>query len=169
MATLYLDVDTQLDFVAPAGALYVPGAEKVLPAVAALNRKAVAEGHRLVSTMDAHTENDVEFQQYPPHCVAGCLGQRKPEVTKVNGVHILEKQTVDCFSNPVLDEWLRDWQITEAVVYGVVTEICVLHAARGLLERGIGVRLVREAVKELDRGRCEAFYAELTARGGRLI
>ena len=34
---LYFDIDTQIDFMFPAGALYVPGAEKLLPRIAQLN------------------------------------------------------------------------------------------------------------------------------------
>src|SRR5947209_7967847 len=79
--TVFFDVDTQLDFMYPSGALYVPGAEKIVDQIATLNRSAGAQGIPLVSTMDAHTESDVEFQAWPPHCVAGCLGQHKPEAT----------------------------------------------------------------------------------------
>ena len=45
-----------------------------MPAVAALNRYAGAQGIPLISTVDAHTENDPEFQLWPPHCVAGTAG-----------------------------------------------------------------------------------------------
>ena len=38
--------------------------------------------------MDAHAEDDPEFQTWPPHCVAGTLGQQKPAVT------LLEKRIV---------------------------------------------------------------------------
>ena len=38
MKTVFFDVDTQIDFLYPAGALYVPGAEKVVEQIAALNR-----------------------------------------------------------------------------------------------------------------------------------
>ena len=31
MKTVFVDVDTQIDFLFPAGALYVPGAERLLP------------------------------------------------------------------------------------------------------------------------------------------
>ena len=40
MKTAFFDVDTQIDFLYPAGALYVPGAERIVPAIAALNRYA---------------------------------------------------------------------------------------------------------------------------------
>ena len=39
MNTVFLDVDTQIDFLYPAGALYVPGAEAIVPVVAKLNRE----------------------------------------------------------------------------------------------------------------------------------
>ena len=66
MKTAFLDVDSQLDFVNPSGALYVPGAERVVPAIARLNAYAAAKRIPLISTVDAHAENDVEFAAWPP-------------------------------------------------------------------------------------------------------
>ncbi len=71
MKTVFFDVDTQIDFLYPAGALYVPGAETMVEQIAALNRFAGAHGIPLVSTMDAHSEDDPEFKTWPPHCVVG--------------------------------------------------------------------------------------------------
>ena len=79
MKTVFFDIDTQSDFLYPAGALYVPKAERIVPAVARLNRFAAEHGIPVISTVDAHAENDAEFAQWPPHCVAGTLGQRKLE------------------------------------------------------------------------------------------
>ena len=81
MRTVFFDIDTQLDFLYPAGALYAPKAERIVPAVARLNRFAAERGFPVVSTTDAHAEDDPEFSQWPPHCVAGTMGQRKPEAT----------------------------------------------------------------------------------------
>lgn len=166
---LYIDVDTQLDFVSPAGALYVPGAERILDRIGALNREAIAGGHALIATMDAHTENDPEFAVWPHHCVKGTLGQRKAEATVVAGAQILEKVNVNCFTNPALEAMLAATGAREAIVYGVVTEICVFHAAMGLLERGWGVSVVTSAVRELDIQKRDAFYNDLQSRGGRLL
>jgi len=44
MSAVFFDVDSQLDFLYPAGALYVPGAEKIVPAIARLNRFAAERG-----------------------------------------------------------------------------------------------------------------------------
>ena len=56
MKTVFFDIDTQIDFMFPAGALYVPGAERILPAIERFNRYAVAHGIPVVSTMCSHTE-----------------------------------------------------------------------------------------------------------------
>ena len=88
MKTVFFDVDTQLDFMLPAGALYVHGADRIVPAVAKLNTHAAATRAVVISTTDAHRENDEEFHHWPAHCVEGTLSQRKPPET------LLEKQVV---------------------------------------------------------------------------
>lgn len=183
MSLVFVDVDTQLDFLFPAGALYVPGAERLLDKLARLNRHAVANRIPLLSTMDAHTENDVEFHAWPPHCVAGTVGQRKPECTLMAGRAVMpvsarepakaeqvlvEKVTTDCFTNPMLEKLLDELRADEAVVYGVVTEICVANAVRGLLRTGRRVTLVQDAVMSLDDVKAQALEAEVVASGGRL-
>lgn len=185
MTTLFLDVDSQIDFLYPAGSLYVPGAEHIIGNIAALNRLAAQRGIPVISTMDAHTENDPEFRSWPPHCVAGTTGQQKPNVTLLEkrvtvasspglpdttGVQqiLLEKQSVDCFTNPNLIPLLDQLGAERCVVYGVVTEICVKNAIFGLLKTGRHVELVTDAVKELDATARDRMIAEFTSAGGAL-
>src|SRR5947209_7006819 len=151
MSAVFFDIDSQLDFLYPAGALYVPGAERIVPNIARLNRYAAANGIPVVSTVDAHTEDDPEFKQWPHHCVAGATGQHKAESTlldrrvvvpnspyeiAIDGVQqiIIEKQSVDAFTAANLPKIIERLAADRFVVYGVVTEICVLFAARGLLK-----------------------------------
>jgi nicotinamidase/pyrazinamidase len=186
MKMVFFDVDTQLDFLYPAGALYVPGAESIVPQVAALNRYAADRGIPVVSTVDAHTENDPEFREWPPHCVAGTAGQQKPATTLLEPrtvIHstredfdlkharqiLLEKQSVDCFTNANLPALLDQLTVKNCVVYGVVTEICVKNAALGLLKAGLNVTLVTDAVRSLDETKCAQFYQEFAAAGGKLV
>ena len=183
MKTVFFDVDTQLDFMYPSGALYVPGAEKIIDRIAVLNRFAGAQGIPLVSTMDAHTENDPEFQAWPPHCVAGCIGQHKPEATLLSRRVVvpnapadvaiesaqqilLEKQTFDCFTNVNLERLLEQFRAERYVVYGVVTEICVKLAAWGLLKTGKRVELVTDAARSLDDVEATAMTNAFLAAGG---
>jgi nicotinamidase/pyrazinamidase len=151
----------------PAGALYVPGAEAILPLIAELNRRAPF----VVSTMDAHTESDPEFQRYPHHCVAGTLGQRKPSMTVLADAGrqaFLEKQTLDCFSSPELAPLLARLGADRYVVYGVVTEICVKHAAFGLLKTGKPVEIAADAVRALDEQNAREMFLAFRAAGGKI-
>ncbi|HLJ47913.1 MAG TPA: isochorismatase family protein [Bryobacteraceae bacterium] len=168
MKTVFFDVDTQIDFMYPTGALYVPGAERILPLIAELNRKAPV----VISTMCAHSEDDPEFAIYGHHCVVGTVGQQKPPATLLNDPArqiILEKQQLDCFSNPRLTPLLERLNADRYVVYGVVTEICVQFAAFGLLKTGKPVNIVENAVRSLDEAKARAMFSEFTAAGGRLI
>ncbi|MEE8202018.1 MAG: cysteine hydrolase family protein, partial [Candidatus Acidoferrales bacterium] len=143
----------------------------------------------VVASADAHQEGDEEFHQYPPHCLAGTPGQKKiPETTLSNQRVIpnqpvelageleqaeqivVEKQKFNVFTNPNTDKLLeRLGKELDIVLYGVVTEVCVAAAARGLLERGHRVRLVRDAIQHLEEARAKELLEEVERRGGRLV
>lgn len=165
MTTAFLDIDTQIDFMFPAGALYVPGAECIVGTVAKLNRYAVDHGILLISTACAHSEDDPEFVKYGPHCVVGTVGQLKPAAL-LAGQRIFEKQTTNVFDAPGAEELLT---ADEFVVYGVVTEICVQAAALGLLHRKKQVAVVTDAIAPLDAHAADKFFTEFVRKGGRTI
>jgi nicotinamidase/pyrazinamidase len=162
---MYLDVDTQNDFVLPAGALYAPGAERVIPVVAALNRFAMARGYGLVSTACLHSEDDLEFRQWPAHCVAGTVGQLKPAATLV-GQLLFEKQFTDVFREARFVPLVQGMDASEFVVYGVVTEVCVRFAAEGLLAFGKPVTVVSDAIRALRESDGDAFLRRFRDAGG---
>jgi nicotinamidase/pyrazinamidase len=168
MKTLFVDVDTQIDFLFPAGALYVPGAERLLPAIARLNHFAEAQGIPLISTADAHSENDPEFREWPPHCVAGTTGQLKPAETLVANQIIVEKQALDVFTNPSFPALLDSLGADSYVVYGLATDYCVRCAVTGLLATGKPVVLVTDAIAAVKHEDGARTLAEFTARGGTL-
>ena len=185
MKTIFFDIDSQLDFLYPAGALYVPGAERIVPTIARLNRYAAANGIPVVSTTDAHAENDAEFRVWPPHCVAGTTGQHKAEITllekrtvvpnrecglALDGARqiIVEKQQVDAFTARNFSRVVELLAADRFVVYGVVTEICVLFAARGLLKYGKPVAIVTDAVAALTAEGSKRALEEIRGAGGTL-
>jgi len=183
MKTVFVDVDTQLDFLYPAGALYVPGAEHIVTAVERLNRYAAANGIPVVSTTDAHEEDDPEFQVWPPHCIAGTLGQHKEAATlldrrivvpnretpvALDAVQqiIVEKQSTDVFQARGLRRVLEALDADRYVVYGVVTEVCVISAVRGLLALNRPVTVVEDAIKELRAEDARRTLEEIRSSGG---
>jgi nicotinamidase/pyrazinamidase len=182
---VFWDVDTQADFMLPEGRLYVPGAETIIPTLAKLTSWAEQHQVLVVASADAHQPGDEEFSQYPPHCLAGTPGQRKipqtsltPQFTIPNRAGaelpavarfpqiVLEKQKFDVFSNPNTEALLGQLGKPEIVLYGVVTEICVSAAGRGLLSRNYRVTVLEDAIRHLDADKGRAFLNEVRQRGG---
>jgi nicotinamidase/pyrazinamidase len=187
---VFWEVDAQADFMLPGGKLYVPGAERIIPNIRKLVEAASQARLLVVSSGDAHRENDPEFQRFPPHCVRGTPGaQIIPEGLTEDVVRVandpeeklpvdlfghrqvvIEKQSLDVFDNPhtseIVDRLGRD---TEYVVFGVVTEYCVRSAAQGLLGRGRKVSVVRDAIETLQPEHGSRALEELQGWGARLI
>ena len=187
---IFWEVDAQADFMLPGGKLYVPGAEKIIPNIQRLVRGAMDAGIFLVSSGDAHPEGDPEFQRFPPHCLRGTPGARiipeglagnsrtipnDPSQTLQKDILrspqvVIEKQTLDVFDNPRTSELVDQLGAdAEYVVFGVVTEYCVRCAAKGLLERGRKVAIVKDAIEALDPEAGRLALEELQALGARLI
>jgi nicotinamidase/pyrazinamidase len=187
---IFWKVDAQEDFMKPGGKLYVPGAEKLLPNLRQLTNAAREGRVFLVSHGCVHDVNDPEFAQFPPHCIRGSAGAKLvPEALAEKFVTIpnestaklpddlsqyqqivLEKQTLDIFQSRHAESLLaRLPRDAEFIVFGVVTEYCVRLAAKGLLERGRRVSIIRDAIETLDAKESSRTLKELTALGARLI
>ncbi len=187
---IFWEVDTQADFMLPGGKLYVPGAERLLPNILRLTDAARQGRVFLVSHGCFHTQDDPEFQTFPPHCIRGTAGSAYvPEalagkvVTVPNKITaalpadlaqyqqiLLEKQTLDIFESLHADELVkRLGKNAEFVVFGVVTEYCVRLAAKGLLERGRRVSVVKDAIETLKAEDGDRTVAELLALGAKFI
>ena len=187
MKTVFFDVDTQLDFLYPAGALYVPGAENIVQNLRNLTCYAAGHSLQVISTADAHTEDDAEFKVWKPHCIAGTTGQQKCSATLLAGRQtlttapdqdlgpfreavqiVVEKQMLDCFSNVNLRPLLGLVAADRYVVYGVVSEYCVQCASLGLLATGARVELVSDAIQCLDATAERELIQQFCSRGGHI-
>src|ERR1700732_3274278 len=189
-SVIFWDVDAQADFMLPGGKLYVPGAEKLIPRMRRLVDRAIRRHVFLVSSGDAHTVNDSEFQSFPPHCLKGTPGANivpeglaekyltipndaafrlPPDLLNYPQV-ILEKQTLDVFDNPHASTLVeRLGSEPEYLVFGVVTEYCVRCAAKGLVARGRKVSIVRDAIESLKSEQGRRTLEELEGLGAGLI
>ena len=127
---------------------------------------------------------------FPPHCIKGTPGaDLVPEALTDRVLRIpndaaavlpqdlsqyqqilLEKQTLDIFESrhaaPLVE---RLSPTAEFVVFGVVTEFCVRFAAKGLLERGRRVCVVRDAIETLKAEDGERTLTELQSLGAKFI
>jgi nicotinamidase/pyrazinamidase len=186
---IFWEVDVQADFMLPGGKLYVPGAEKLLPNIRRLTDAARHGQVFLVSHGCFHAPNDPEFKIFPPHCVKGTEGaELVPEALTEKVVRVpneadaklpddlsqyqqilLEKQTLNIFESRHADALVqRLGSQAEFVVFGVVTEYCVSFAAKGLLERGRRVAVVRDAIETLNAEDGQKTIADLEQLGARI-
>jgi len=171
------------------GSLYVPGAERIIPKLRRLFDFARKNEINVFSTVDAHAANDPEFQQFPAHCVQGSEGQRKLDetlllrplvfqnkpidrnlldVVRKNQQIIIEKQTLDMFSNPIAERLLRVMP-PRAIVFGVTTEYCVKYACLGLRRMGIHTAIVSDAIRALTPKTEKEAMEEMSAAGVEFI
>jgi len=184
-SVVFWDVDTQIDFIEPTGKLYVSGAEKIKANLAFLTEMG-ASGGCLSGSVDAHTPNDMEFREWPEHCVIGTPGQHKipestvnctlfvpsvklsieqlSEVAAYEGQVIFEKQDTDLRTNPNVKPYMDLIRPEIIVIYGVVTEICV-DLAVNFFARDLGCEtvVVVDAIKEIDLLKADSCKVEWKA------
>ncbi len=164
--TVFVDIDTQFDFMNPKGTFYVPNAEEIIDNVEKLFDYAKEHKIKILSSIDAHRIDDPEFQRFPSHCVKDTPGNKKIEATTCkDGIvienkrqHIsetvlnheqiiVEKQSFDIFDNINVDEIVINLDVSDYVVFGVATDYCIKAAVLGLIRRGYKVSLVTDAVR----------------------
>jgi nicotinamidase/pyrazinamidase len=183
------DVDTQVDFAQPSGKLYVSGAEHTLANMARLVSWAREAGIVHVASADDHELTDAEISHepdfdatWPPHCLRGTPGARRvPETDQADPVPLgleplpaddvaelirghreilLHKKSVDVFDNPNTDAVVSALHPSEAIVFGLATDVCNHFAIVGLRERGVPVTFVEDASCAISEQRAAARAAE---------
>ncbi|WP_434341811.1 isochorismatase family protein [Mycoplasma putrefaciens] len=128
-------VDYQYDFACSNGSLYVKGAEELSNKIFELSKKRKQQGWIVVATKDWHPKNHCSFNQWPSHCVQNTKGSELYfDSTYVDLIiqkgHDKNTESYSGFfdnkgrSNH-LNEYLKQNNVTELEIVGVVTEICV--------------------------------------------
>ena len=186
---IFMDIDTQLDFINPYGKLPVPNAIEIIPNLKLLIEFASFNNIPIISTVDAHDYNDPEFTDFPQHCIKNSIGAEKIketliknntiitkntnlktlQLTKNLAQLIIQKQTINIFENENINTILKLFGLKQFVVFGVTTEYCVKYAVLGLLNHNYSVYLVNDAIKQIsNKDGDEAIY-EMERAGAKLV
>lgn len=185
-ALVFLDIDTQQDFMDENGALYVARASEIVPNLARLTQFAARHGIPVLATACSHRAGDPEFLEFPPHCMAGEAGQARiaataradsvvlPVGSRLRGElppHLtLEKNELDVFKRSDSGELIARYNQNNPlfVVYGVATDYCVKKAVEGLLLRQCRVAIIVDAIRPIDPAAEPAILTDFARRGALL-
>jgi nicotinamidase/pyrazinamidase len=183
---VFLDIDTQRDFLDPGGALYVPGAVEILPNLRRLTDFAIDHKIPILATACSHHPDDPELTVFPAHCIAHTPGQARVPATarpfsvildveeRLSGElppHLtLLKRELNVFSRSDTEELVARYNRDSPtwVVYGVATDYCVREAVDELMQRHFKVAIVVDAIHAIDAS-AEASLLSKFARGGALM
>jgi nicotinamidase-related amidase len=169
---VWMDVDTQVDFISTSGAFGQQIAQwnvpRIVPNLARLARYAEEQKLTTILATDAHVPGDPEFSgPVPPHCVVGTPGHRRVPETDLSPTIVIENRAHDLVlplpdterlvvkvhkqhfavgSNPNFSPLMKELAPHHVFTSGVATQGCVMASIKSLLELGIPVSVVVDAV-----------------------
>ena len=147
-----LVIDMLRDFVYDDGALTCgKPAQEIVPYIQSLLSDFRNAGDTVIYVADAHSQDDPEFNMWPPHCVKGTEGARViDELRPEPGEPVVEKTRYSGFYRTDLDERLRKENPEEVHVVGVCTSICVLFTTADLRNRDYRTVVHERGVADFD-------------------
>ncbi len=147
-----LVIDMLNDFIDPNGVLFCgETAAAIVPVVSALLESHRKAGNTIIYLCDSHEKDDREFARFPAHCVKGTWGAGIiPELSAASSDIVIPKTRYSGFFRTDLDSILKKHEISQAVVCGVCTSICVMDTVGGLANRDIDVIVPQNAVADFD-------------------
>jgi len=141
-----LVVDMLYEFVR--GRLRSPQAESIVPNIVKIVEKAREKKIPVVHVVDAHLPTDIEVRFIWGHHAMKGSPEAKiiPELEpKTDLEFVLEKRWYSGFRDTGLDSLLRDLEVTDLIITGIATNICVLHTVADATYHRYKVYVVKDA------------------------
>jgi len=147
--TAVLVVDMLNDFCKPGGAMVLPGYETLMDPQRSVIAAARQAGVPVIWVIDSHRKGlrrDREFLKRTPHCAEGSWGaQVIDDLAPQDDDLRVYKHRYSGFFQTDLDLTLKDMEITQLVIFGVVTNICVRSTVHDAFFNGYQVVVPQNA------------------------
>ena len=98
----------------------------------------------VIFTLDTHIPNDPEFKVWGEHCLIGTWGSQQVDSLKGVPGYRITKRHFDAFHDTDLDGYLRANGIGSLYIFGISTDICVLHTAAGAFFRYYDINVISD-------------------------
>jgi nicotinamidase-related amidase len=188
LATALLVVDMQNDFVRAGAPQEVADARKTLPLIARLLEAFRASVAPVIYTKFISGPKETLMWRFSPEC-APPLRSCWPGVTrtyadsdgKLEGPDIVEeiyprredpiveKYGYDAFHHSNLDDVLHARHVSQVVIVGTVTQICVANTAYAAFHRGYDIVVVADAVSSYDEELHRTTLRNIQLKYGRVL
>lgn len=146
-----LVIDMQKDFCYPEGALYIGDHVKGIVNATREVLETARGKIPIIFTQDWHRKDDSEFKIWKPHCIQNTWGAEViDELNPSDEDYFIKKRRYSAFFGTDLDLLLRELNVDELVVCGVVTNICVLHTVADAVMRGYKVTVLNDCTTALN-------------------
>jgi len=131
-------------------------AREIVPGVLEFLEAEHEKGTTIIFVKDTHPKNDPEFELYPEHCVQGTEECKLiDEINSlirgndVNAFHV-PKMTFSGFWDTELDDILKRVEAKRLTIFGVCTDICVMHTVADARKRGWKVEVPKKLCASFD-------------------
>ncbi|NLO83297.1 MAG: cysteine hydrolase [Clostridiales bacterium] len=143
-----LVIDMLNDFIQPEGALYIgESAREVTRQIKNIIERERRDDTPVIYICDSHRADDAEFAMFKPHCVKNTWGGEVVDALAPQpGDYIIYKRRYSAFFGTDLDATLREMDISELILVGVCTNICVLYTAADARMLNYKVTVIKDAV-----------------------
>ena len=154
-----LVIDMLNDFVLEGAPLEVPDARKIIPKIKTCIKNFRRDHCPVIYVCDYHEKDDEEFTRmdWPPHAIEGTDGANIITELQPTSGHdfVVPKRTYSGFHDTGLGVLLLKHGITDLIVMGCVTNICVLYTVADAIQHGYKVTVPHNgvaALSEADHG-----------------
>lgn len=157
-----INIDYTNDFVASDGKLTAGKvAQNLEEYIVDITKEFYENGDFVVFAIDNHFENDEfhpESKLFPPHNINGTDGQKLygkledlyKKIKNSDNVYYTFKTRYSAFHSTDIETKLRERNITEVHLVGVVTDICVLHTAMDAYNKGFDIVVHEKGVQSFN-------------------
>lgn len=155
MKKVLIIVDMINDFVT--GKLGSPRAQKIVPKIAALIKKAREKGIPVIYLCDAHSKQDREMDIWGEHAMKGTKASEiVPELEPEEGDAVIRKRWYSAFVDTKLPETLKKMKADTLIFAGVSTDICVQNNVGHAYFSGYRTIVPRDCTASIDEEAHEA-------------
>lgn len=153
---ILMRIDFQNDFVHPQGELSISDINLIEKHQKFADSLQTGMVDIIIDSYDTHFlqtyNNTLEAKNFPPHCIFGSWGWQSaaPLKNNIETVNIFKSTTNIWNEKNTYQILAQDWNNKDVYLCGVLSEICVYQAMKGLLKRGANVIIIEDLCKGIN-------------------